>query len=55
MTELYDALEDCLEALARGAYAALAKVLHEMKPEEVFHEVELSGLRGRGGGGRRGR
>lgn len=30
---------------------ALAKVLTEMKPEEVISEVKKSGLRGRGGGG----
>ena len=34
-----------------GGYAALAKVLGGMKPEEVIEEVKASGLRGRGGGG----
>lgn len=37
--------------IATGGYAALAKVLTSMKPEEVIEEVKLSGLRGRGGGG----
>jgi NADH-quinone oxidoreductase subunit F len=35
---------------ARG-YAALAKVLASMTPEDVMAEVTRSGLRGRGGGG----
>jgi len=39
------------EYVARGGYAALAKVLAEMKPQEVIDEVSQSGLRGRGGGG----
>ena len=37
--------------LVIGGYAALAKALTRMKPEEVLAEVEKSGLRGRGGGG----
>ena len=37
--------------LAIGGYAALAKALFRMKPEEVLEEVKKSGLRGRGGGG----
>ncbi len=37
--------------IAEGGYTALAKVLSPMTPEEVISEVELSGLRGRGGGG----
>jgi NADP-reducing hydrogenase subunit HndC len=37
--------------LAIGGYAALAKVLSEMSPEEVVEEVKKSNLRGRGGGG----
>jgi NADH:ubiquinone oxidoreductase subunit F (NADH-binding)/(2Fe-2S) ferredoxin/NAD-dependent dihydropyrimidine dehydrogenase PreA subunit len=37
--------------IARDGYAALAKVLTEMTPEEVIEEVKKSGLRGRGGGG----
>jgi len=37
--------------LAIGGYAAFAKALFAMKPEEVLEEVKKSGLRGRGGGG----
>jgi len=37
--------------LAAGGYAALAKVLSSMTPDEVIEEVARSGLRGRGGGG----
>jgi NADH-quinone oxidoreductase subunit F len=37
--------------LAVGGYAALAKVLSSMSPDEVISEVKKSGLRGRGGGG----
>ncbi len=39
------------EYIARDGYKALAKVLTEMKPEEVVQEMIASGLRGRGGGG----
>ena len=39
------------EYIAVGGYAALAKALTTMSPEEVLAEVERSGLRGRGGGG----
>jgi NADH:ubiquinone oxidoreductase subunit F (NADH-binding)/(2Fe-2S) ferredoxin len=39
------------EAIGRGAYTALAKVLTSMKPEEVVQVIKASGLRGRGGGG----
>lgn len=39
------------QSIARGAYGALAHVLHEMTPEEVCNEIAKSGLRGRGGGG----
>jgi hypothetical protein len=39
------------EYLARGGYGALAKALRTMTPADVCREVELSGLRGRGGGG----
>ncbi len=34
-----------------GGYRSLAKVLAEMKPEEVIEIVQKSGLRGRGGAG----
>jgi len=37
--------------IANGGYAALGKVLTEMKPEEVISEIKCSGLRGRGGAG----
>jgi NADH-quinone oxidoreductase subunit F len=37
--------------ISHGGYAALAKALTAMKPEEIIDEVEKSGLRGRGGGG----
>lgn len=37
--------------LAYGGYAALAKALSEMTPDEVLDEVSAAKLRGRGGGG----
>lgn len=37
--------------IALGGYAALARTLFKMQPEEVIDEVKKSGLRGRGGGG----
>jgi NADH:ubiquinone oxidoreductase subunit F (NADH-binding)/(2Fe-2S) ferredoxin/NAD-dependent dihydropyrimidine dehydrogenase PreA subunit len=37
--------------LALGGYAALAKVLTRMTPEQVINEVKQANLRGRGGGG----
>ncbi|RPH94628.1 NADH-quinone oxidoreductase subunit F [candidate division KSB1 bacterium] len=37
--------------IALGGYAAAAKTLLKMKPEDVIEEVKKSGLRGRGGGG----
>jgi len=39
------------EYIARDGYQALAKVLTQMRPEEVINEVSRSGLRGRGGAG----
>jgi len=39
------------DSLALGGYAALAKVLLLMTPEQVIAEVETSQLRGRGGAG----
>lgn len=42
--------ENIEDAIARGAYQALAKAL-SMKPQEVITEVFKSGIRGRGGGG----
>jgi len=54
-----DVLADCgrvdpvriEDAVARGAYAAAAKALTSMQPDEVVAEVRGSGLRGRGGAG----
>ncbi len=43
--------ESIEEAFANEGYQALAKVLFEMKPEEVVDEILESNLRGRGGGG----
>jgi NADH:ubiquinone oxidoreductase subunit F (NADH-binding)/(2Fe-2S) ferredoxin/NAD-dependent dihydropyrimidine dehydrogenase PreA subunit len=43
--------ENIDEAISRGAYEALAKVLTTMTPEQVIKEIKASGLRGRGGGG----
>jgi NADH-quinone oxidoreductase subunit F len=37
--------------IQRDGYLALRKVLLEMTPEEVIHEMKISGLRGRGGAG----
>ncbi len=37
--------------IAAGGYAAAAKALTQMTPEEVIGEIKESGLRGRGGGG----
>ena len=39
------------EYIALDGYAALAKALYEMQPEDVIEIVKDSGLRGRGGGG----
>jgi NADH:ubiquinone oxidoreductase subunit F (NADH-binding)/(2Fe-2S) ferredoxin len=43
--------ENIDEYIARDGYAALAKAITEMTPEQVIEEVKKSGLRGRGGGG----
>ncbi len=43
--------ENIEEYIAMDGYAALGKVLTEMKPEDVIKCVSDSGLRGRGGGG----
>ena len=37
--------------IAIGGYSALAKVLFDMKPEEVMEQIRHAGLRGRGGAG----
>ena len=39
------------DALAHGAYQALAHALRELTPEAACEEIVASGLRGRGGGG----
>jgi len=39
------------EYVARDGYETLAKVLTEMKPDEVINTIKRSGLRGRGGAG----
>jgi len=43
--------EEMEEYIGYGGYDALARVLHDMTPEEVCEAVTISGLRGRGGGG----
>ncbi len=45
------AAESIEEAIGAGDYAALAKVLFEMTPDEVIAEIKAAGLRGRGGAG----
>ena len=42
---------DILDAVARGAYEGLVHAIFEMSPEAVLEQVEISGLRGRGGAG----
>jgi NADH-quinone oxidoreductase subunit F len=37
--------------IATGGYQALRKVVSQMSPGEVIHEIKRSGLRGRGGAG----
>jgi NADH-quinone oxidoreductase subunit F len=39
------------EYIAAGGYAAMAKALATMEPDEIIEEITRSGLRGRGGGG----
>jgi len=43
--------ENIDDYIARDGYAALSKMLSEMKPSDVIEEIKKSGLRGRGGGG----
>jgi bidirectional [NiFe] hydrogenase diaphorase subunit len=43
--------ESIEEYIGAGGYAALAKVVTEMQPQEVIDEIRKSGLRGRGGAG----
>jgi NADH:ubiquinone oxidoreductase subunit F (NADH-binding)/(2Fe-2S) ferredoxin len=42
---------DIDDYIALGGYGSLARVLTEMKPDEVCTLIKKSGLRGRGGGG----
>jgi NADP-reducing hydrogenase subunit HndC len=42
---------DVNDAIMSGAYQSMAKALMEMSPDQVIRTVEISGLRGRGGGG----
>jgi NADH:ubiquinone oxidoreductase subunit F (NADH-binding)/NADH:ubiquinone oxidoreductase subunit E len=42
---------DVEEYLSRDGFKGLARVLKEMKPQEVVREIIDSGIRGRGGGG----
>ena len=42
---------DLDEYIVRDGYAALAKALSDMRPDDVIEEVKLAGLRGRGGAG----
>jgi NADH:ubiquinone oxidoreductase subunit F (NADH-binding)/(2Fe-2S) ferredoxin/NAD-dependent dihydropyrimidine dehydrogenase PreA subunit len=37
--------------ISTGGFTALTKVIDSMSPEEIIHEIKVSGLRGRGGGG----
>lgn len=39
------------EYVQQGGFAAFRKVLTEMTPEQVINEVEIAGIRGRGGAG----
>ncbi len=43
--------DDINEYIAHGGYIGARKAVTELKPEEVCKVVEISGLRGRGGGG----
>lgn len=43
--------DDINDYIAHGGYQAIAKILYNMKSDEVVKEVLDSGLRGRGGGG----
>jgi bidirectional [NiFe] hydrogenase diaphorase subunit len=43
--------ENLKDYIANGGYAALARILEHMSPEEVCDVIEQSGLRGRGGAG----
>jgi len=34
-----------------GGFAAITRAINSLTPEEIIHEIKVSGLRGRGGGG----
>ena len=53
LTHLIDApgLNDIAVYERLGGYQPMRRALLEMEPEEVLHEIEESGLRGRGGAG----
>jgi NADH-quinone oxidoreductase subunit F len=42
---------DIEDYIANGGYSALSKALDTMTPEKIIQTVDISGLRGRGGGG----
>jgi NADH:ubiquinone oxidoreductase subunit F (NADH-binding)/NAD-dependent dihydropyrimidine dehydrogenase PreA subunit/(2Fe-2S) ferredoxin len=42
---------DLNDAIMSGAYQSMARALVDMSPDEIIRTVEISGLRGRGGGG----
>jgi len=52
-TENYGDIDpvDIDEYISNGGFSALKKCILEMSPEEIISEIELSGLRGRGGAG----
>jgi len=39
------------EYIARDGYFGVAKALQDMTPEQIVEQIQLSGLRGRGGAG----
>lgn len=43
--------ENIDEYIGNDGYKALSKVLFEMQPKDVIKQLEISGLRGRGGAG----
>ncbi|MBN2653807.1 MAG: NADH-quinone oxidoreductase subunit NuoF [Nitrospirae bacterium] len=43
--------EDIEAYISRGGYSSSKKIITSMKPEQLIHEIKLSGLRGRGGAG----
>ncbi|MDX9714487.1 MAG: NADH-quinone oxidoreductase subunit NuoF [Dissulfurispiraceae bacterium] len=43
--------EDIEAYISRDGYSSCKKILASMKPEQLVHEIKLSGLRGRGGAG----